>query len=109
MFFRMKILICCKPAVIDKFNLLANIWTHLADVNEQAQERLDLIMEQMKACAVALILKYWHLFHLPSLFFSCPIKPFLKILAVHSPCNRDKTLLLQLVIQFLDELVSIRL
>ena len=49
MFFRMKILICCKPAVIDKFNLLANIWTHLADVNEQAQERLDLIMEQMKA------------------------------------------------------------
>ena len=25
MFFRMKILICCKPAVIDKFNLLANI------------------------------------------------------------------------------------
>ena len=24
MFFRMKILICCKPAVIDKFNLLAD-------------------------------------------------------------------------------------
>ena len=25
------------------------LWTHLADVDEQAQERLGLIMEQMKA------------------------------------------------------------
>ena len=25
------------------------MWTYLADLNEQAEERLDLIMEQMKA------------------------------------------------------------
>ncbi len=41
-------------------------------------------------------------------FSSAPIKPFLKILAVYSPCNRDKPLLLQLVIQFLDKLVGSR-
>ena len=29
--------------------LTGELWTYLADLNEQAQERLDVIMEQMKA------------------------------------------------------------
>jgi hypothetical protein len=29
--------------------LTGELWTYLADLNEQAQERLDTIMEQMKA------------------------------------------------------------
>ena len=29
--------------------LTGKLWTYLADMNEQAEERLDLIMEQMKA------------------------------------------------------------
>ena len=35
----------CKITVI----LTGELWTYLADLNEQAQERLDTIMEQMKA------------------------------------------------------------
>ena len=29
--------------------LIIRLWTYLADLNEQAQERLPLIVEQMKA------------------------------------------------------------
>ena len=32
-----------------KLTLTGELWTYLADLNEQAQERLDTIMEQMKA------------------------------------------------------------
>lgn len=38
-----------RPALYCSLLLSGELWTHLADVNEQAQERLDLIMEQMKA------------------------------------------------------------
>ena len=31
-----------------KLTLTGELWTYLADLNEQAQERLDTIMEQMK-------------------------------------------------------------
>ena len=31
-----------------KLTLTGELWTYLADLNEQAQERLDIIMEQMK-------------------------------------------------------------
>ena len=31
------------------FSFTGELWTYLADLNEQAQERLDTIMEQMKA------------------------------------------------------------
>lgn len=38
-----------RPALYCSLLLSGKLWTHLADVNEQAQEQLDLIMEQMKA------------------------------------------------------------
>lgn len=38
-----------RPALYCSLLLSGKLWTHLADVDEQAQERLDLIMEQMKA------------------------------------------------------------
>lgn len=38
-----------RPALYCSLLLSGKLWTHLADMNEQAQERLDLIMEQMKA------------------------------------------------------------
>ena len=41
-----------RPALYCSLLLSGKLWTHLADVNEQAQERLDLIMEQMKAAEV---------------------------------------------------------
>ena len=37
------------PARLNTLILTGELWTYLADLNEQAQERLDLIMEQMKA------------------------------------------------------------
>ncbi len=37
------------PALYCSLLLSGKLWTHLADVNEQAEERLALIMEQMKA------------------------------------------------------------
>lgn len=39
---------CC-PAWYNSLILSGELWTYLADLNEQAQERLDTIMEQMKA------------------------------------------------------------
>lgn len=38
-----------RPALYCSLLLSGKLWTHFADVDEQAQERLDLIMEQMKA------------------------------------------------------------
>ena len=38
-----------RPALYCSLLLSGKLWTYLADVDEQAQERLDLIMEQMKA------------------------------------------------------------
>ncbi|MDE6602309.1 MAG: TnpV protein [Lachnospiraceae bacterium] len=37
------------PAQYSSLILTGKLWTYLADLNEQAEERLDLIMEQMKA------------------------------------------------------------
>ena len=36
-------------ARLQALTLTGELWTYLADLNEQAQERLDTIMEQMKA------------------------------------------------------------
>ena len=35
------------PARLNTLILTGELWTYLADLNEQAQERLDTIMEQM--------------------------------------------------------------
>ena len=37
------------PARYSSLVLTGKLWTYLADLNEQAEERLDLIIEQMKA------------------------------------------------------------
>ena len=37
------------PARYSALILTGELWTYLADLNEQAEERLDLIIEQMKA------------------------------------------------------------
>ncbi|NBH86976.1 TnpV protein [bacterium C-53] len=37
------------PARYNSLILTGKLWTYLADLNEQAEERLDLIIEQMKA------------------------------------------------------------
>ena len=37
------------PVWYSSLILTGKLWTYLADLNEQAEERLDLIMEQMKA------------------------------------------------------------
>ena len=37
------------PARLNTLTLTGELWTYLADLNEQAQNRLDIIMEQMKA------------------------------------------------------------
>lgn len=37
------------PARYSSLVLTGKLWTYLADLNEQAEERLDLIVEQMKA------------------------------------------------------------
>ena len=37
------------PARYSSLILTGKLWTYLADLNEQAEERLDLIMEQMEA------------------------------------------------------------
>ena len=38
-----------QPARYSSLILTGKLWTYLADLNEQAEERLDLIIEQMKA------------------------------------------------------------
>lgn len=42
MFFRMKILICCKPAVIDKFNLLANSWGCMRIAKQLMEDKIPI-------------------------------------------------------------------
>ena len=37
------------PVKLNTLTLTGELWTYLADLNEQAQNRLDTIMEQMKA------------------------------------------------------------
>ena len=37
-----------RPILFNDLVLSGQLWTHLADLNEQAQERLSLIIEQMK-------------------------------------------------------------
>ena len=37
------------PARYNSMLLTGKVWTYLADLNEQVEERLDLIIEQMKA------------------------------------------------------------
>ena len=38
-----------RPILFNDLSLSGQLWTYLADLNEQAQERLSLIVEQMKA------------------------------------------------------------
>ena len=38
-----------RPILFNDLVLSGQLWTYLADLNEQAQERLSLIIEQMKA------------------------------------------------------------
>ncbi len=38
-----------RPARYSSLILTGKLWTYLADLNEQAEERLDVIIEQMKA------------------------------------------------------------
>lgn len=38
----------CKPILYTEMVVSGEIWTYLADLNEQAQERLEIIIEQMK-------------------------------------------------------------
>ena len=45
------------PARLQALTLTGELWTYLADLNEQAQERLDTIMEQMKAAEGELLNK----------------------------------------------------
>ena len=39
------------PARLHTLTLTGELWTYLADLNDQAQKRLDTIMDQMKAAA----------------------------------------------------------
>lgn len=39
----------CRPGYYSSLLLAGKLWTYLADLDEQVQERLDRIMEQMKA------------------------------------------------------------
>ena len=41
-----------RPILYNDLILSGQLWTYLADLNEQAQERLSLIIEQMKASEV---------------------------------------------------------
>ncbi len=38
-----------RPILFNDLSLSGSLWTYLADLNEQAQKRLELIIEQMKA------------------------------------------------------------
>ena len=63
------------PARLNTLTLTGELWTYLSDLNEQAQERLDTIMEQMKTaegvteelkrtCPVVNVIATLHPFHL---------------------------------------------
>ena len=38
-----------RPAVFNQLVLAGNLWTYLADINEQAQQRMDTLITQAKA------------------------------------------------------------
>ena len=52
------------PARLNTLILTGELWTYLADLNEQAQERLDTIMEQMKTAEGVNVIATLHPFHL---------------------------------------------
>ena len=52
------------PARLNTLILTGELWTYLADLNEQAQKRLDTIMEQMKAAEGVNVIATLHPFHL---------------------------------------------
>lgn len=37
-----------RPVVFDQLVLSGNLWTYLADINEQAQQRFEVLIRQMK-------------------------------------------------------------
>ena len=37
-----------RPVVFNQLVLSGNLWTYLADINEQAQQRIDVLIRQMK-------------------------------------------------------------
>lgn len=39
----------CRPVVFNQLVLSGNLWTYLADINEQAQQRMDVLVKQMMA------------------------------------------------------------
>ena len=47
------------PARLNTLTLTGELWTYLSDLNEQAQERLDTIMEQMKAAMWGMLVIIW--------------------------------------------------
>ena len=38
-----------RPVVFDQLVLSSNLWTYLADINEQAQQRMEVLVKQMMA------------------------------------------------------------
>ena len=38
-----------RPVVFNQLVLSGNLWTYLADINEQAQQRMDVLVKQMMA------------------------------------------------------------
>ena len=38
-----------RPVVFNQLMLSGNLWTYLADINEQAQQRMELLVKQMMA------------------------------------------------------------
>jgi len=37
----------CRPVVFNQLVLSGNLWTYLADINEQAQQRIEVLVKQM--------------------------------------------------------------
>ena len=38
-----------RPVVFNQLVLSGNLWTYLADINEQAQQRMDILIAQLKS------------------------------------------------------------
>ena len=38
-----------RPVIFNQFVLSGNLWTYLADINEQAQQRMEVLVQQMMA------------------------------------------------------------
>lgn len=39
----------CRPVIFNQLVLSGNLWTYLADINEQAQRRMEVLVKQMMA------------------------------------------------------------